>query len=145
MKTNINRARNSRLIGTTRFASINDHLGVDKCDIFDSCCAKSNAYSSATSLRWFEIPRVHASLLSSKFSFMTRSHDHRLDAKERTYFAEEEKNQYKGFVRGSLFAICRLFRLYSFSWFWREIEIFLSTQNLSWSLRARELQLWSCI
>jgi casein kinase I family protein HRR25 len=51
VKANIGRAQNPRLIGTARFASINGHLGVGKCDIFDSYCAKSNAYSSATSLR----------------------------------------------------------------------------------------------
>lgn len=43
VKVNISRARSSHLIGTARFASINDHLDVDKCDILDSCCAKTNA------------------------------------------------------------------------------------------------------
>ncbi len=51
VKANTGRARNPRLIGTARFASINGHLGVGKCDIFGPYCAKSNAYSSATSLR----------------------------------------------------------------------------------------------
>jgi len=51
VKANIGRAQNPRLIGTARFASINGHLGVGKCDIFGPYCAKSNAYSSATSLR----------------------------------------------------------------------------------------------
>ena len=42
-QVNTGRARNPPLIGTTRFASINGHLGVDKCDILGSCCAKTNA------------------------------------------------------------------------------------------------------
>ena len=37
------RARNPHLIGTARFASINGHLGVGKCDILGSCCVKTNA------------------------------------------------------------------------------------------------------
>ena len=40
---NTGRARNPHLIGTARFASINGHLGVGKCDILGSCCAKTNA------------------------------------------------------------------------------------------------------
>lgn len=43
--------RKPNLIGTARFASINGHLGVCKCDILGFCCAKTNAYSSTTSLR----------------------------------------------------------------------------------------------
>lgn len=35
--------RNQHLIGTARFASINGHLGLGKCDILGSCCAKTNA------------------------------------------------------------------------------------------------------
>ncbi len=50
-QVNTGRARNPRLIGTARFASINGHLGVGKCDILGSCCAKTNAQSSATLLR----------------------------------------------------------------------------------------------
>jgi len=42
VKANTGRARNPRLIGTARFASINGHLGVGKCDILDSCRAKTN-------------------------------------------------------------------------------------------------------
>ncbi len=40
---NTGRPRNPHLIGTARFASINGHLGVGKCDILDSCCTKTNA------------------------------------------------------------------------------------------------------
>ena len=36
-------ARNPHLVGTARFTSINGHLGVSKCDILGSCCAKTNA------------------------------------------------------------------------------------------------------
>ncbi len=42
-QVNTGRARNPHLIGTARFASINGHLGVGKCDILGSCCAKTNA------------------------------------------------------------------------------------------------------
>ena len=35
--------QNLYLIGTARFASINGYLGVSKCDILGSYCAKSNA------------------------------------------------------------------------------------------------------
>ena len=37
------RARNPHLIGTARFASINGHLGISKCDVLGSCCVKTNA------------------------------------------------------------------------------------------------------
>ena len=40
---NTGRARNPHLVGTARFASVNGHLGVGKCDILGSCCAKTNA------------------------------------------------------------------------------------------------------
>jgi len=43
VEANTGRARNPHLIGTARFASINGHLGVGKCDILDSCCTKTNA------------------------------------------------------------------------------------------------------
>ena len=33
--------RNPYLVGMARFASINGHLGVDKCHILGSCCAKT--------------------------------------------------------------------------------------------------------
>ena len=39
---NTGRARKPHLIGTARFASINGHLGVGKCDILGSCRAKTN-------------------------------------------------------------------------------------------------------
>ncbi len=45
------RTRNPYLIGTARFASINGHLGVGKCDILGSYYVKTNAQSSAISLR----------------------------------------------------------------------------------------------
>ncbi len=51
VKGNTGRARNPHLIGTARFASINGHLGVGKCNILGSCCAKINAWSSTASLR----------------------------------------------------------------------------------------------
>ena len=41
----IDHAQNPQLIGTARFASINGHLGVGKCDILGPCCAKMNSYS----------------------------------------------------------------------------------------------------
>ncbi|KAK3169943.1 casein kinase I [Lepraria neglecta] len=50
-QVNTGRARIPHLIGTARFASINGHLGVGKCNILGSCCAKTNAWSSAASLR----------------------------------------------------------------------------------------------
>ena len=40
---NTGRTRNPHLIGTARFASINGHLDISKCDILGSCCAKTNA------------------------------------------------------------------------------------------------------
>lgn len=40
---NTGHTRNQHLIGTARFASINGHLGLGKCDILGSCCAKTNA------------------------------------------------------------------------------------------------------
>ncbi len=43
VEANTSRARSPHLIGTARFASINGHLGVGKCDILGSCCAKTNA------------------------------------------------------------------------------------------------------
>ncbi len=42
-QVNTGRARNPHLIGTARFASVNGHLGVGKCDILGSCCTKTNA------------------------------------------------------------------------------------------------------
>lgn len=50
-KANIDRILNSKLMGTTRFASVNDHLDVDECNVLDSCFSKTNRYSSVASLR----------------------------------------------------------------------------------------------
>ncbi len=44
------RARNPHLIGTARFASINGHLGVGKCEFLGPCYAKTDNLPSATSL-----------------------------------------------------------------------------------------------
>ena len=41
-QVNTCRAQNPHLIGTARFASINDHLGVGKRDILGSCCAETS-------------------------------------------------------------------------------------------------------
>ena len=43
VQANTGRARNPHLIGTARFASVNGHLSVGKCDILGSCCAKIDA------------------------------------------------------------------------------------------------------
>lgn len=43
---NIGRIRNSHLIGTVYFVSINGYLGVGKCDILGSYCAKINVQLS---------------------------------------------------------------------------------------------------
>lgn len=40
---NIDRTRNLYLINTAHFASINDYLDINKCDILDSCYTKINA------------------------------------------------------------------------------------------------------
>jgi serine/threonine protein kinase len=50
-KANIDRALNSKLVSTARFASVNDHLNVSECNALDSCFSKTNRYSSAASLR----------------------------------------------------------------------------------------------
>lgn len=144
-KTNIDRALNSKLMSTARFVSFNDHLSVSECNALDSCFSKTNRYSSAASLQWLEVFRIHASLLSSKLSFMTRSHSRESEAKEEAYLDEEEDDQYERSVRESFLRVCDLFRSYSFSWLWRQFLIFLSAQNLSRSLRTREFRIRSCV
>lgn len=49
-KANSSIAPRLNLIGTARFASINGHLGVGKCNILTSCWSKSDAHPSAKSL-----------------------------------------------------------------------------------------------
>lgn len=51
VKANTGRARKSHLIGTARFASINDRLGVGKYDVIISVCTTTDHHSSTTSLR----------------------------------------------------------------------------------------------
>lgn len=80
-QVNASRAWNPHLIGTAHFASINGHLGASKCEILDSCCAKTNALSSTTLLRWFGIPRVYTSLFPPCFSSMAGSKSQESKAK----------------------------------------------------------------
>lgn len=144
-KANIDRALNSKLVSTARFASVNGHLDVSECNALGSCFSKTNRYSSAASLRWLEVFRIHASLLSSRLSFMTRSHSREPEAKEEAYLDEEENDQYERSVQGPFLKVCDLFRSYPFSWLWRQFSIFLSAQNLSRSLRTREFRIRSCV
>lgn len=144
-KANTDRALNSKLMSTTRFASVNDHLGVNECNALGSCFSKANRYPSAASLRWLEVFRIHASLLPPGLSPMTRSHSRESEAKGGAYLDEEEDDQYERSVRGPSLGVCGLFRSYPFSWLWRQFSIFLSAQNLPRSLRTREFRIRSCV
>lgn len=48
VKVIANRSLNSKLTKTTRFASVNDHLGISKYNVLDSCNSKTNSFLSAT-------------------------------------------------------------------------------------------------
>ncbi len=41
----------SKLVRTTRFASVNNHLSINKYNVFNFCNLKTNSFLSATSLR----------------------------------------------------------------------------------------------
>lgn len=145
MKANIDCVLNSKLVGTAHFASVNSHFSVGECNVLGSCFSKTNIYSSAAPLQWLEVPRIHASLLLSELSFMTRSHGHKSEAKEEAYLDEEADNQYKWSMWGSFTGICGLFRSCPFSWLWRQTSICLSAQNLPRSLRTPGFWSWSCV
>lgn len=133
------------MISTTRFASVNDHLNVSECNVFDFCFSKINRYLSVASLQWLEVFRIHTSLLPSRLSFMARSHSRKLETKEEAYLDKEENNQYERFVRESFLRVCDLFRSYLFSWLWQQLLIFLFAQNLSRSFRTREFRIRLCV
>ena len=51
LKANSGSAPRLNLVGTARFASVNGHLGVGKCNVLKSCWSKTDGHTSAKSLR----------------------------------------------------------------------------------------------
>lgn len=110
------RSMHASLIGTARFASVNGHLGVGKCNTPCYYHSKTDKCPSATSLRRFGISWVHASLLPTGLSPVARSQGHESRPKGGAYLGEEESNRCGRSVRGSALGIRGLFQLHPFCW-----------------------------
>lgn len=45
-KANIDRALVSKLVNTTRFVNVNNHLNISECNVLDSCFSRANKYQA---------------------------------------------------------------------------------------------------